>query len=155
MTEPDTSFDVTRIRNWPSLPVCLLRKILTLATIASLAACGGGGGGSDDSGTSATPATLQLNDGEVLNPGNSVIRIAAGNTVAQVTARLRRQGNIDECRGVLDTAQVADSLFEACVADQPSCSVSFLPDGESIVGYPPPLYAPVGCLLYTSPSPRD
>ena len=168
-----------------------VRLLLIVFFTSALIACGGGGGSGSGSGGGSTSGnsqpTLQLSDGQVIDGGSGVIRIPAGDdsSVANVTANLLRQGVLPECQGSFNDVPVADSLIEACLADQPSCVVDFIPDGQEIAVFPPPLFAPVGleyqlslvdrngfstdpvnavfcldvganlCLLYTSPSPRD
>ena len=113
--------------------------------VFALVGCSNGGSGSDDRDENTLPS-IQLNDGDVLSNGNSVIRIPASDDtgIATVSARLLRQGQLEECRAELDFTLVRNSLFEACLADQPTCSVDFIPTANEVVVYPPPLYAPIG-----------
>ena len=127
-----------------------VRLLLIVFFTSALIACGGGGGSGSGSGGGSTSGnsqpTLQLSDGQVIDGGSGVIRIPAGDdsSVANVTANLLRQGVLPECQGSFNDVPVADSLIEACLADQPSCAVDFIPDGGEIAVFPPPLFAPVG-----------
>ena len=124
------------------------RLSLIVFFAGAVVACGGGSGGSGGSGSTNGNAqpTLQLSDGQVIDAGSGVIRIPVGDdsSVANVTTSLLRQGALPECQGRFNEAPIADSLIEACLADQPSCAVDFIPDGREIAVFPPPLYAPVG-----------
>ncbi len=126
-----------------------VRFLLVTAFSTVIAACGGGSGGSSGSsgagGGNSAPA-LQLSDGQVIDAGSGVIRIPAGDSsgVANVVATLLRQGALPECQGRFNDVPIASTLIEACLADQPSCAVDFIPGSQEIAVYPPPLYAPVG-----------
>jgi len=134
-----------RIRYWPAL----------VAALVLLAGCGGGGG-SGERGENSLPS-FQLSDGDVISGDNNVIRIAASDDtgIASVTTRLLRQGVMEECAAELDVQLVANTLLEACLADQPSCVVDFIPSGDEIVVFPPPLYAPIGLEYEISLIDRD
>ncbi len=122
-----------------------LKISFAIATVFTLAACSNGDGtGSRDSNTG--PA-IQLDDGEVLGAGSSVIRIPAGDDtgIARVGNTILRQGNLSECAGsFIDDSIVANSLVEACISDQPACAVTFQPLSDVVEVIPPPLYAPIG-----------
>lgn len=128
---------------------------LLLATVV-LAACSNGGSGGGDRTENSSP-TLQLADGDVISSGNSIISIPAGDDtgIANVSARVLRQGRLAECQTELDESLVANTLLEACLADQPTCSVDFIPAANEIVVYPPPLYAPIGLEYELSLVDRD
>ena len=121
--------------------------LLLLCFLVALAGCSNGGSGSDsgERGENTLPS-VTLNDGDVLSNGNSVIRIPASDDtgIASVSARILRQGQLEECRAELDFSIVPNSLLEACLADQPTCSVDFVPSDNEVVVFPPPLYAPIG-----------
>lgn len=121
------------------------KSLVLLCCAAALAGCSNGGSDSSQRGENTLPS-IQLNDGDVLSNGNSVIRIPASDDtgIATVSARILRQGQLEECRAELDFSFVRNSLFEACLADQPTCSVDFIPTTNEVVVYPPPLYAPIG-----------
>ena len=126
------------------------RLLLIVFFTGALIACGGGGGSGGGSGSGSTNGnsqpTLQLSDGQVIDAGSGVVRIPVGedSSVANVTTNLLRQGALPECQGRFNDVPVADSLIEACLADQPSCAVDFIPDEGEIAVFPPPLFAPVG-----------
>ncbi|MEM7256310.1 MAG: Ig-like domain-containing protein [Pseudomonadota bacterium] len=117
---------------------------LLVVLVASITAGCGGGSGTER--TENTLPSIQLNDGEVLGNGNSIINIPASDDtgIASVSATLLRQGNLPACEGLIDRTLTADSLLEACLADQPTCSVEFIPSPSAVGVYPPPLYAPIG-----------
>ena len=130
------------------------QKSLLIGALALLVAACGGSGGSSSGGVGAPP-TLLLNDGEIIDAGSNIFTIPAGGGVANVVANLLRQGELQECQGQFGTVPVADTLIEACLTDQPSCAVDFIPGGDQIVVYPPPLYAPVGLEYQLSLIGRD
>jgi len=104
-----------------------------------------------------TLPTLQLNDGDVLGNGNNVVRIPASDDtgIASVSAQLLRQGALQECQAEQNFSLVVNSLFEACLSDQPTCSVDFIPGANEITVFPPPLYAPIGLEYELSLVDRD
>ncbi len=119
-----------------------VRWLLIIVLVTVVAACGGGSGDGDSRGTSA----LQLDDGQVIDTGSGVIRLSTEDPagIAVVSATLLRQGALPECDGRFNDVPVADVLIDACLADQPSCTVDFIPDSQGVAVFPPPLYAPVG-----------
>ena len=135
---------------------CTSRILVALLVCAGVTACSNGGSGSDQRVENTLP-TLQLSDGDVLSNGNSVVRIPATDDtgIANVTATLLRQGPLEECRSQLDFSLVSNSLLEACLADQPTCAVEFIPTASEVVVYPPPLYAPIGLEYELSLIDRD
>ncbi|OED35410.1 hypothetical protein AB833_29690 [Chromatiales bacterium (ex Bugula neritina AB1)] len=134
---------------WPGLAVVVVATLLS--------ACSGGSGGGQRS--ENTPPRLQLSDGQVIIGGNTVIRIPASDDtgITNVLSRLLRQGDLQECRVELSERghQIANSLLDACLADQPSCAVDFLPTAGEIAVFPPPLFAPVGLEYELSLVDRD
>lgn len=124
------------------LRVCLsghgVRWLQTIALAYFITACGGSAG--------RDSSTLQLNDGQIVDAESEVIRISTGGNVglASVSSTLLRQGALPECQARFNSLPVADSLIDACLADQPSCTVFFIPESTDIAVFPPPLYAPVG-----------
>lgn len=122
-----------------------IKSLLLFCCVLAIAGCSNGGSESTQRGENTLPS-VQLNDGDVLSNGNSVIRIPASDDtgIATVTAQILRQGKLEECRADLDFSLVQNSLLEACLTDQPTCSVDFIPTASEIVVYPPPLYAPIG-----------
>lgn len=121
-----------------------LRLSVAGLLLVTLAGCSNGGG--DSQRTDNTLPSIQLNDGDVLANGSSVVRIPATDDtgIASVTATLLRQGKLSVCASEIDLQMTADSLLEACLTDQPTCSVEFIPSPGEVGVYPPPLYAPIG-----------
>ena len=142
-------------------PYVCKSSVFIAAVLALTTACGGGGSGGSSDGSdrgSNTLPSLQLNDGDVLGGGSSVVRIPAGDDtgIARVGSTIVRQGNLQECSALFaDETLVANSLVEACLADQPACSVSFQPVAGQIEVIPPPLYAPIGLEYDVSLIDRD
>ena len=131
-------------------PNFLKTSIVAAVMLAVTSACsnGGSGGSSDgaDRGSNTLPS-LQLDDGDVIGGGSSVVRIPAGDDtgIARVGSTVVRQGRLPECAAFFaDESLVANTLVEACLADQPACAVSFQPVAGQLEVIPPPLYAPVG-----------
>lgn len=120
------------------------RVAWVILTGSFLGACGGSGG--DNPRTMNTLPSIQLNDGDVLSNGSSIVSIAATDDtgIASVNANLLRQGRLQECESEFDLSLARDSLFEACLADQPTCTVEFIPSSNAVEVYPPPLFAPIG-----------
>ena len=123
-----------------------LARAVTVVTIALVAAACSNGGSGDGQRSGNSLPSIQLNDGEVLGNGSSVVRIPANDDtgIASVSATLLRQGKLDSCGSQIDLSLTQNSLLEACLADQPFCSVEFIPDASEVVVFPPPLYAPIG-----------
>ncbi len=123
----------------------LVRVCSVLMFALAAVACSNGGSGDNQRSGNSLPS-IQLNDGEVLGNGSSVVRIPATDDtgIASVSATLLRQGKLGSCGSQIDLSLAQDSLLEACLADQPICSVEFIPDANEVVVFPPPLYAPVG-----------
>jgi len=142
-------------------PYVCKSSVFVAVVLALTTACGGGGSGGSSDGSdrgSNTLPSLQLNDGDVLGGGSSVVRIPAGDDtgIARVGSTIVRQGNLQECSALFaDETLVANSLVEACLADQPVCSVSFQPVAGQIEVIPPPLYAPIGLEYDVSLIDRD
>lgn len=134
------------------------RPVLVMGLLLVLLSACSNGSGTSERGENTLP-NLQLSDGDVVSGGSSIVRISASDDtgITSVTTRLLRQGNLEECRIELSESglQIANSLLEGCLADQPSCGVEFLPVGNEIVVYPPPLYAPVGLEYELSLVDRD
>ena len=141
---------ISVLRHWRAR---LLAIFLVPVLIAS---CGGGGSSGGSTGENSLPV-LQLDDGQVFDAGNSVITIPAGDDsgIASVVAVPLRQGNLQECQGQFGDVPVANSLIEACLADQPTCAVDFLPGDNEITVFPPPLFAPIGLEYELSLVDRD
>jgi len=139
-------------------PNVLKISMLSAVVLAVSTACGGGGSSdSADREVNALPS-LQLSDGDVLGAGSSVVRIPAADDtgIARVGSTIVRQGSLQECSGMFaDDTLVANSLFEACLTDQPGCAVSFQPGAGQIEVIPPPLYAPIGVEYDISLMDRD
>lgn len=107
--------------------------------------CSNGSG--DSQRTENTLPTIQLDDGQVLGNGNSIVRIPASDDtgIVSVSSSLLRQGKLDVCESRIDLSLTSNSLVESCLADQPTCSVEFIPSPpDEVIVYPPPLYAPIG-----------
>lgn len=127
----------------------LLKTCLLLAAASVLGACSSGGGssdsGSNDRDSNSLP-NLQLDDGDVLGGGSSVVRIPAGDDtgIVRVGSEIVRQGNLPECAGLFDESIAATSLLTACLLDQPTCAVTFQPVDDVVEVIPPPLFAPIG-----------
>lgn len=123
----------------------LILSVLLAATACSNGGDSGTGGSGSGRGSNSLP-DLQLNDGDVLGGGSSVVRIPAADDtgIVRVGSTIVRQGRLPECAGrFADDSLVADSLVEACVSDQPACAVTFQPITDQIEVIPPPLYAPI------------
>ncbi len=126
-------------------PSRLYRLLPAFAFVLVTTACSNGSGDGGQR-TSNTLPSIQLDDGEVLGNGSSIVRIPATDDtgITSVSATLLRQGKLDSCGSQIDLNLAQDSLMQACLADQPTCSVEFIPGANEVVVYPPPLYAPIG-----------
>ena len=122
-----------------------LPNVVLLLAVVALTACSNGGSNTENR-TENTLPSFQLSDGDVLGNGNNVVRIPASDDtgIASVNAQLVRQGRLEECSAEQNFSLVANSLFEACLSDQPTCSVDFIPGINEVTVFPPPLYAPIG-----------
>ncbi len=135
-----------------------LKASVAIAAVLAIAGCSNGGGDASSGRGSNSQPNLQLNDGDVLGGGSSVIRIPAGDDtgIARVANTIVRQGNLQECSGrFADDSLVANALVEACISDQPGCAVTFQPLSDQIEVIPPPLYAPIGLEYEISLVDRD
>ena len=148
----------------------LLKAMLAVGLLAFVVACGGSSGGGnggsgivngDGSSSGAngnSSASLELNDGDVLGGGTSIVRIPASDDtgIVRVNSSIVRQGNLPECSArFVDASLTADSLIEACVSDQAACAVTFQPVPGQIEVIAPPLYAPIGIEFQLSLVDRD
>ena len=93
-----------------------LFPVLVIAIAASACSNGSGDGGQR---TGNTLPSIQLDDGEVLGNGSSIVRIPASDDtgIASVSATLLRQGKLDSCGSQIDLTLARDSLLDACLAD--------------------------------------
>jgi len=153
------------------IPNPLIRAMLAAGLSVFVAACGGSsGGGGDgsgggDNGSSSgsgdgfnSSASLQLNDGDVLGGGTTIVRIPANDDtgIVRVNNTVVRQGSLPECSArFADDSLAVDTLIEACVSDQAACAVTFQPVDGGIEVIPPPLYAPIGIEFQLSLVDRD